>query len=145
MLEDEMEMLKQVHHPHLVSYLGSTVEYNWISIATECTEGGTLADLLVQESCFSEAFAANVLIQILEGLIYLHKRKIVHKALTVSPSSFFLIHLIVALTHSLSTHFHLLLLMHTFHILPLSPLSFILLTLPFILSLPTFFLLKEAK
>eukprot|EP01102_Stenamoeba_stenopodia_P001331 TRINITY_DN1113_c0_g1_i1.p2 TRINITY_DN1113_c0_g1~~TRINITY_DN1113_c0_g1_i1.p2 ORF type:complete len:751 (-),score=248.89 TRINITY_DN1113_c0_g1_i1:2611-4863(-) len=90
MFETEVRTMTQagVLHPHLISYLGCEVVCKealsgFVNVVTESTGEGSsnMKELLEKEKTFSEKFAANVLARTLEALAFLHKRKIVHRAI----------------------------------------------------------------
>ncbi|XP_077020196.1 mitogen-activated protein kinase kinase kinase 14 [Tamandua tetradactyla] len=64
--------------PRIVPLYGAVKEGPWINIFMELLEGGSLGQLIKQKGCLPEDRALYYLGQALEGLEYLHKRRILH-------------------------------------------------------------------
>uniref|UniRef100_G3UB99 Mitogen-activated protein kinase kinase kinase 14 n=1 Tax=Loxodonta africana TaxID=9785 RepID=G3UB99_LOXAF len=64
--------------PRIVPLYGAVKEGPWVSIFMELLEGGSLGQLVKQEGCLPEDRALYYLGQALEGLEYLHTRRILH-------------------------------------------------------------------
>jgi serine/threonine protein kinase len=77
-LKSEMDMLSKLNHPRIVKYLGSEITNENLYIFLEYFPSGTLQD---HRKCFdlNEKIIVNIATQILEGLVYLHSKGIVHR------------------------------------------------------------------
>ncbi|KAM9209116.1 mitogen-activated protein kinase kinase kinase 14 [Dugong dugon] len=64
--------------PRIVPLYGAVKEGPWVSIFMELLEGGSLGQLIKQKGCLPEDRALYYLGQALEGLEYLHTRRILH-------------------------------------------------------------------
>ncbi|KAJ9070715.1 Protein kinase C signaling pathway involved MAPKK protein [Entomophthora muscae] len=87
----ELSFLKSCHSPHIVSFIGAYFDDNDTSIAmcTEYCQGGSL-DAICQKikakgSRFGEGILGKVSEAVLEGLVYLHDNRIIHR--DVKPSN----------------------------------------------------------
>jgi serine/threonine protein kinase len=81
----EMEILLRAKSPHLVECYGVFDRGGEVSFVLEFMDGGTLADVLKFHKKISERYLAEVTKQVLLGLRYLHKHKIVHR--DIKPSN----------------------------------------------------------
>ncbi|XP_019521240.1 PREDICTED: mitogen-activated protein kinase kinase kinase 14 [Hipposideros armiger] len=64
--------------PRIVPLYGAVKEGPWVNIFMELLEGGSLGQLIKQKGCLPEDRALYYLGQALEGLEYLHTRRILH-------------------------------------------------------------------
>nr|XP_025842629.1 mitogen-activated protein kinase kinase kinase 14 [Vulpes vulpes] len=64
--------------PRIVPLYGAVKEGPWVNIFMELLEGGSLGQLIKQKGCLPEDRALYYLGQALEGLEYLHSRRILH-------------------------------------------------------------------
>lgn len=64
--------------PRIVPLYGAVKEGPWVKIFMELLEGGSLGQLIKQKGCLPEDRALYYLGQALEGLEYLHTRRILH-------------------------------------------------------------------
>lgn len=80
-LRDEIELLKNLEHPHIVQYLGWEESGEHISIFLEYVPGGSIASVYRKHQKFEEAVIKNFTKQILDGLSYLHAKGILHRDL----------------------------------------------------------------
>ncbi|XP_012728520.2 serine/threonine-protein kinase 33 isoform X1 [Fundulus heteroclitus] len=81
MLDNEINILKKVNHPHII-YLEAT--YNTptkICLVTELCQGGSLEQLLRQKRFFTEDETREIICCLADAVVYLHKRDIVHRDL----------------------------------------------------------------
>uniref|UniRef100_A0A3Q2P5J9 Serine/threonine kinase 33 n=1 Tax=Fundulus heteroclitus TaxID=8078 RepID=A0A3Q2P5J9_FUNHE len=81
MLDNEINILKKVNHPHII-YLEAT--YNTptkICLVTELCQGGSLEQLLWQKRFFTEDETREIICCLADAVVYLHKRDIVHRDL----------------------------------------------------------------
>ncbi|KAJ3082429.1 hypothetical protein HK100_009680 [Physocladia obscura] len=80
-IEQEVEILRAVKHPCIIS-IGTV--YNLpksINIVMEFAKGGELFDRIIEKTNFSEQESKIIMIQLLTALKYLHQRSIVHRDL----------------------------------------------------------------
>jgi calcium-dependent protein kinase len=93
-LTREIEMLKEVHHPHIVELYDVYEDAVSLHLVTELCSGGELYDKVIEkaeseEGHFSEEDAALLIRDILEGIRYIHDElNIVHRDL--KPENFLL-------------------------------------------------------
>lgn len=82
-LQSEIEFLKDLYHPNVVAYLGCEVSREYISIFLEYVPGGTIATIYRTpgQGRFEEQLVKFFTHQILQGLVYLHEKKIWHRDL----------------------------------------------------------------
>eukprot|EP00009_Paramoeba_aestuarina_P018031 CAMPEP_0201531146 /NCGR_PEP_ID=MMETSP0161_2-20130828/46700_1 /ASSEMBLY_ACC=CAM_ASM_000251 /TAXON_ID=180227 /ORGANISM="Neoparamoeba aestuarina, Strain SoJaBio B1-5/56/2" /LENGTH=436 /DNA_ID=CAMNT_0047933859 /DNA_START=167 /DNA_END=1474 /DNA_ORIENTATION=+ len=78
-LENEINILKNLDHPHIVKYYGIIKTSNHFNIILEFVESGSLAQLLTTSGLFPEPLASMYIEQVLLGLHHLHSRGIVHR------------------------------------------------------------------
>lgn len=84
----EMEILRTSKSQHLVECHGVFDHGGEIMFVLEYMDGGTLADVLKFHKKIGERYLAEVTKQVLLGLLYLHKNKIVHR--DIKPSNLLL-------------------------------------------------------
>lgn len=84
----EMEILRTSKSQHLVECYGVFDHGGEIMFVLEYMDGGTLADVLKFHKKIGERYLAEVTKQVLLGLLYLHKNKIVHR--DIKPSNLLL-------------------------------------------------------
>lgn len=80
-MEREVRVMRKVQHPNTVLYLGANREDNALQIYMEFLGGGTIRERLRQKWFFSDALARFYTTQLLDGLGYLQKHKIIHRDL----------------------------------------------------------------
>ncbi|KPI88724.1 putative Protein kinase [Leptomonas seymouri] len=80
-LESEIRVMRRLHHPHVVTYLGANREGNTLRIFMEFVGGGTVGSTLEREGALPEEKTRNYTAQLLEGLEYLHASHILHRDL----------------------------------------------------------------
>eukprot|EP00438_Fugacium_kawagutii_P010246 Skav234278 [mRNA] locus=scaffold1464:1275640:1277216:- [translate_table: standard] len=71
-LENEIQMMKDLKHPRIVTYFGHDYIGDCLYIYLEYMAGGSLAQALKQFGCFEESLTLSYAKEILEGLEYLH-------------------------------------------------------------------------
>lgn len=74
----EIEIHKSLSHPHIIDFLSFFQDSNYVYFALEFCSGGNVLELLKKDPPFSELKAAEIARQIIEALVYLHSRGIVH-------------------------------------------------------------------
>jgi len=80
-LEDEIRLLLQVDHPHIVKMYEVFISKKNVYLIMELLEGGEMFDRIVSERHFSEQIAAFAIVQILDALVYCHSKGICHRDL----------------------------------------------------------------
>ncbi|XP_051850847.1 mitogen-activated protein kinase kinase kinase 14 [Antechinus flavipes] len=75
---EELTACAGLTSPNFVPLYGAVKEGPWINIFMELMEGGSLGQLIKQKGCLPEDRALFYLGQALEGLEYLHTRRILH-------------------------------------------------------------------
>ncbi|XVE66044.1 hypothetical protein DITRI_Ditri08aG0049800 [Diplodiscus trichospermus] len=78
-LEEEVKLLQNLSHPNIVRYLGTAREDDSLNILLEFVPGGSISSLLGKFGSFPESVVRMYTKQILLGLEYLHKNRIVHR------------------------------------------------------------------
>ncbi|XP_036417781.1 mitogen-activated protein kinase kinase kinase 19 [Colossoma macropomum] len=80
-LEREVDLLKNLHHPNIVGFLGTALTDNIISIFMEYVPGGSIFSVLNRFGPLPEKVFALYTRQILEGVAYLHDNRVIHRDL----------------------------------------------------------------
>jgi len=78
-LETEIDILRQLDHPYIVSLKEVVVTSKDTYIVMELLSGGELFNRIVENGSFTEAEAASLFAQILLSMEYLHSLNIVHR------------------------------------------------------------------
>ncbi|KAL8088255.1 hypothetical protein AgCh_038146 [Apium graveolens] len=78
-LEEEVKLLKNLSHPNIFRYLGTTKEDDSLNILLEFVLGGSFPSLLEKFGSFPESVLRIYTKQLLPGLEYLHKNGIMHR------------------------------------------------------------------
>lgn len=79
--ENEIEIMKKIHHPNIVSLKGVFDAPDTIIIVMELMFGGELYEKIVEQQTFSEKDASFLMRQVFEALDYLHGAGVVHRDL----------------------------------------------------------------
>lgn len=79
----ELDVLRQLDHPNIVKYLGEETDLDagCIRIYMDLVSGGSIRSLLTTYGKLQERQAASFTRQVLDGLVYLHSKHIVHRDL----------------------------------------------------------------
>ncbi|XP_076011415.1 death-associated protein kinase 2a isoform X1 [Genypterus blacodes] len=77
-IEREVNILQQIQHPNIVTLHDVYENRTDVVLILELVSGGELFDFLAQKESLSEEEATQFIKQILEGVNYLHARKIAH-------------------------------------------------------------------
>ncbi|KAG1757665.1 kinase-like domain-containing protein [Suillus lakei] len=77
----EIEILRDLDHPHIVQYLGFEETPTFLSIFLEYVPGGSIGSCLRDHGKFDEKVTKSFTGQILEGLEYLHSKNVIHRDL----------------------------------------------------------------
>jgi serine/threonine protein kinase len=78
-LQNEIDLLKKLHHPNIVRYIGTEVNATNLSIFLEYVPGGSLKALIDKFGALDEAVVKTYTRQLLLGLEYLHRNGIAHR------------------------------------------------------------------
>ncbi|HET6424191.1 MAG TPA: protein kinase [Planctomycetaceae bacterium] len=84
----ELEILKQLKHPHIVNCFGGVCESKQRFYAMELLEGGTLADLLHKRGRVTWDHVIEYGLQMCSALDYAHARGVIHR--DIKPGNFLL-------------------------------------------------------
>lgn len=76
---NEVEIMKQIDHPHIVKIYEYFETEHHIFIVMELLEGGELFERIQNEKTFDEKAAKKIIKEILEAINYLHIKNIVHR------------------------------------------------------------------
>ncbi|CAB4392721.1 unnamed protein product [Rhizophagus irregularis] len=77
-LMHEVELLKSLSHPSVVKYEAFIMTDDHINIILEYVENGSLLHTLKSFGAFPEKLVGSYVVKILEGLVYLHTKQVVH-------------------------------------------------------------------
>ena len=77
----EIQMTKQLQHPHIIRYIGDGISYGAPYLAIEYVEGGTLDELIrnAPGGRMNLPQAVPLFLQLLEAVAYMHGRSLVHR------------------------------------------------------------------
>jgi calcium/calmodulin-dependent protein kinase I len=81
MVWDELDMLRNMHHKHIVKFVDGFESRDKYYIVTELATGGELFDRICEQGKFTEKDAAETIRQVLSAVDYLHHNKVVHRDL----------------------------------------------------------------
>ena len=87
-LTNEITILKDINHPNIVKFVEIHETSKKIYIVTELCNGGNLSNNLENymeknKIAFSEEIVQYIMKQIIEGVKYLHNKKIIHRQLSL--------------------------------------------------------------
>ena len=80
-IKDELSVMEMLRHPNIVEYYGIEVHRDRVYIFEEYCQGGSLANLLDLGRIEDEMVIQMYALQMLDGLVYLHSRNVVHRDL----------------------------------------------------------------
>ena len=83
MVYDEMNLLKQLNHPHIVRFCEWFESAKHFYIVTELATGGELFERICDYGRFTERDAVFVVKEILAAVAYLHDIEIVHRGIDI--------------------------------------------------------------
>ncbi|KAK9374748.1 kinase-like domain-containing protein [Lipomyces chichibuensis] len=81
MVQDELDLLRLLHHPHIVGFRDWFESKDKYYIVTQLATGGELFDRIVERGKYTEKDAVKTVSEILEAVDYLHSQNIVHRDL----------------------------------------------------------------
>ncbi|XP_051479131.1 mitogen-activated protein kinase kinase kinase 19 [Apus apus] len=76
---EEVDLLKTLKHDNIVTYLGTCLEGNILSIFMEFVPGGSISSIINRFGPLPEAVLCKYTKQILQGVAYLHDNCVVHR------------------------------------------------------------------
>lgn len=80
---EEVQLLKQLNHPHLIKYYNSFLEKDTLNIVMEYADGGDLSQLIKSRKAsgkgFSETEIWGIASQLSSALCYLHSKCVIHR------------------------------------------------------------------
>ncbi|KAJ1611522.1 Ser/Thr protein kinase [Cryptosporidium canis] len=77
----EIEVLRKVHHPHIVHFIASFEEEDHVCLVLEFLGGGELFEWIAQKGAYSEDQAKIAMKRVLLALQWLHANNVVHRDL----------------------------------------------------------------
>ncbi|KAL6048786.1 Protein kinase of the Mitotic Exit Network [Balamuthia mandrillaris] len=75
----EIDLLKKLNHVNIVKYLGFYQTKEYLHIILEFVEGGSLESVLKKFGNFRESLVGIYIVQVLDGLVYLHEQGVIHR------------------------------------------------------------------
>ncbi|XP_068805313.1 mitogen-activated protein kinase kinase kinase 19 isoform X2 [Struthio camelus] len=78
-LQEEVDLLKTLKHINIVTYLGTCLEDNTVSIFMEFVPGGSISSIINRFGPLPEIVLCKYTKQILQGVAYLHDNCVVHR------------------------------------------------------------------
>ncbi|CAK7205660.1 Calmodulin-dependent protein kinase cmk2 [Sporothrix eucalyptigena] len=81
MVYDELELLQNLKHNHIVRFVDWFESRDKYYIVTELATGGELFDRICEQGKFTEKDASQTIKQVLSAVDYLHKNNVVHRDL----------------------------------------------------------------
>jgi len=79
LLRKEIDVMKDLNHPNIVRYVGTSISSRYLFIVLEYVPGGSVAGTLSQFGAFSEPLIKRFVTQIIAGVEYLHQKQIIHR------------------------------------------------------------------
>ncbi|NXK31676.1 M3K19 kinase, partial [Piprites chloris] len=76
---EEVDLLKTLKHVNIVTYLGTCLEHNILSIFMEFVPGGSISSIINRFGPLPEVVLCRYTRQILQGVAYLHANCVVHR------------------------------------------------------------------
>lgn len=76
---EEVDLLKTLKHVNIVTYLGTCLEDDILSIFMEFVPGGSISSILNRFGPLPEVVLCKYTKQILQGVAYLHDNRVVHR------------------------------------------------------------------
>lgn len=80
-LHNEIHILSEVEHPNVVKFYEAYETDEKLYLVLELMQGGELFDRIIENECFTEKEAKDVLIPIIDAVNYCHELEIIHRDL----------------------------------------------------------------
>ncbi|KAM0789064.1 hypothetical protein ACM66B_003127 [Microbotryomycetes sp. NB124-2] len=80
----EIDLLKKLDHPNIVQYRGFVRTPDCLYIILEYCENGSLQSITKKFGHFPESLVALYILQVLQGLVYLHDQGVIHRDIKAS-------------------------------------------------------------
>jgi calcium/calmodulin-dependent protein kinase I len=80
-LKDEISVLKELNHKHIIRLYDVFDEEDYYFLCTEVMKGGELFDRIVQKSYYNEKEARDVCVILFDAMQYCHSHKVAHRDL----------------------------------------------------------------
>ncbi|KAH3756511.1 myosin light chain kinase [Pelomyxa schiedti] len=80
-LQNEVSILKNLHHPNIISLRDIAETHDKIHLVTDLVTGGELFERIVQKGSYSEQDAIALVRKVVDAVKYLHDNNIVHRDL----------------------------------------------------------------
>lgn len=77
----EIDVLRQLRHPNILSYIDAIISPHSLYIFTELASGGDLISFMNRHEFIEEIDCRIILRQVVRGLAYLHRKGIIHRDL----------------------------------------------------------------
>ena len=78
-IKQEIDLLKNLHHPNIVKYYGSVADAETLYIILEYCENGSLHSICKNFGKFPENLVSLYTAQVLQGLLFLHEQGVIHR------------------------------------------------------------------
>lgn len=85
-IEREVSILREIRHPNIITLHDVFENKTDVVLILELVSGGELFDFLAEKESLTEDEATQFLKQILDGVDYLHSKRIAHFDLKVRPA-----------------------------------------------------------
>jgi serine/threonine protein kinase len=79
LLQNELAILGEKSHPNLIRIIDLMEDEERYYVVSELVKGGELFKRLVKVKCFTEDQACDIILQIMQGLNYMHLQSVTHR------------------------------------------------------------------
>lgn len=88
-LRREVDILRKLHHPNIVSFYDFMETKDKLFIITEHLSGGELFDYILNNGPLSENLTRKILFGVFNAVLYLHERGVIHRDIKAENLIFF--------------------------------------------------------